>query len=444
MGNRNSSILNNLLKRRTTTVARKILKWDKSLGIVVVKDRHLLVISKLVSDILNRWNVSCKLVGTRELSDAVSKYSIIITVSATADWDKFRQFLELPTSKVIIFVCGSAQDIPIDLRENIAARVVLSASECEIIKKKAQRMYTLNLIKHGVNKSVAKTLIRNSMDLLSSEKFGCINNILRTWGFLVGIHKDLSEELLPVVRGILNILSKVCDSVFPLDLDHEITIKNVAISSEEELKILYEFNGEEFSLNIWLTRSLEKLLDICKFAIFMYEGDTELAISDIFSTMGYFADRKNTLLIYPLRKSLVQVLQCVRRISESSSVYKLLNLDLLQAFLRTSIAVDLGENGVIPMEYVVSSCMLYGLVLGALKVSPAVLEKRNDFLRKLISSSLSIGYSSAKEILDGIFSRVQRRGIKIADVSERDIVLHWGELLRDIANEIKFRYELLT
>ena len=305
-------------------------------------------------------------------------------------------------------------------------------------------MYTLNLIKHGVNKSVAKTLIRNSMDLLSSEKFGCINNILRTWGFLVGIHKDLSEELLPVVRGVLSILSKVCGLVFPLDLDHEITIKNVAISSEEELKILYEFNGEEFSLNIRLTRSLEKLLDMCKFAIFMYEGDTELAISDIFSTMGYFADRKNTLLIYPLRKSLVQVLRCVRRISESSSVYKLLNLDLLQAFLRTSIAVDLGENGVIPMEYVVSSCMLYGLVLGALKVSPAVLEKRNDFLRKLISSSLSIRYSSAKEILDGVFSRVQRRGIKIADVAERDIVLHWGELLRDIANEIKFRYELLT
>lgn len=444
--NTNNKILNKLLARKAAFLVKKIIAWDKPFGIVTVKSRTLLALSKFVSDALNKLGFSCELVGIKDLSCVINKYDVIITVGVVNSFiDSFR-LLEGSRSKVFVFVYSSIRDIPNDLRSHIVARVRLSIKECEMLAKKAQRIYTLNLIKLGANKNVARIITSHLMDLLISEKQECLDVLLRTWGLLIRAQKDLSENLLSVAEGLLNILAKFRGLTISLDSDGGITVRDFAISSGEALKVTYEFNGREYHLNLLILNSLEKLSEASKFVIFIHRGRTELAGAEILSTMGYLADKKNFALIYPVRENLAFILRCFKKVDENNPLLKVANMDLLQAFLLASVMADLGEKGIIPAEYVVSSCILYGIVLDTVASSASWLmwERRNGLLRRLISGVLSVEYSLAKKILYGVLSRIERTGLRVSGTPEKDLVAKWGDLVRDIAHEIKFRREMLA
>ncbi len=446
MMKRSREVISGVLKRKAMVIARRIARWDKPLGIIIVREENLLALVKPVCDILSGQKTSCISVSVGRLGDVLSKYRVVVVSGKRFDWATLLRFSKEGRSKIIVFSCCSLREIPDTLRKNIITVVGISGKEFELLVKRAARIYSRSLISLGIRGTVSYAIVKNLLSFLHAKgKLRSIKDVFCAWGEIIKISKIASDTVVSPSGALVRLYRNLGRIAFSCDSEREVIVQEVFANSAEQIKVAYRFEENKYEFKIKLMSLRKVSSEINRYVIVTYGGNDRLIASEIISSMGYLIDKGRISLICPLRRDLLRILRCVGNFNKNSPIWRIVDSDLLYAFLATAIVIDLNRREELTAEYVAASYLLYILALVLSFPNPERMwEKQSDFLRRIIANILSIDYFLAKKILESIYARLSREGIEISVSSKRNIAMRWGELLGSIAHEIRFRLELLA
>ena len=436
-----------LLKPKAMVVVRKILGWSKAFGIIVVGERSLLALAEALCDILKRKHIDCVQVDIKDLRLVISEHRIVIVCCGVVNWDDIRRYIGKSRFKLIFLVCCSPRDVPTDLRNNVIAYVRLSDKEFEKLIRRASRIFISHLVSDGVDRIIARMLVRSMMSYLRAKgKLHSFGDLLYAWKRILEVARSSSKVLVSPADALADVFMLVYSKFFSCGAAKNVVIERISAEASEVISVKYASDGRKYRMliPIYSLGSIASSLDKPA-SIITYSGDDWLAIDEVLSFVRYLIDRKKLFVPCPIRSDGLTILRCVKQREDQSLIQNFIHPYLVKAFLFLSIMVDLYGRGVLSAEYVVVAYTLYVLILISLTPLPeAVWERINDLLRGIIAKILVVDYFLARKILESLLARLSREGLRFGAEVSGDIIMRWGELVESLVNEVKFRLELVA